>query len=782
MFFNENGYCPDTERMLSLMKKLFLCLAVMMLMFACISASAESTTIPVVSLDGDCLNDYTNWNDKSTYYPVTITYTDGDTTFTQEIEIKPQGTSSLLYPKKNFTVKLSESVEMAETWGAQKKYVLKADYIDPTHCVNVVAAKLAAQINREYGILVDAPNYGVIDGFPVFVRINGEDAGIYNWTIPKDAWMFNMDADNPNHLVLCCEGFTPACKLQTAEIDYELDWTFEVGEATDESKAAFERMVEFVSTADDKTFVEEFDQYLDLDSCLNYICFITTAYANDNICKNLLMATYDGKVWYPVLYDLDSLWGVDPYGTRIIASEESNAFWVGGPKDNYLFKRVSELFGDQLRERYWKLREGILSQENILESMRAYTAQIPQEYYDIDRALWNADGKHIRTIDLMEQLMDGYLPIVDSYFEEKTAEQPAMHYVWNGMQQQTGSTEDLPVSMTISYQLDGQPISEQELAGKSGRVEVMLRVERKSYVEPIYGVAALVHVEKAQCENITVTGGTYTDTAQEYVCMGSAGLGDTNNVYEIQLSMDVTGFDPAKYMVVASPLYIDGGGEDYSLDALLATAGELNAIINDGLLLHESMVEWHEYLTSIHNSLTMTTASVQKLLPSETENDQEDAGSIMQKLLADAETAADAMLTEFGYEVAADAAAADRVLLLSEIAADAERTEEEKNRASEQLKLIENYLVVAGRLEETQKIADEINTSLTPVMKNLPDLVSAYSYANDALYGLLYRITTLYQNLANYYYSYDGGDVDFTDFSDWYDVVIFSNFVEIDQL
>ena len=95
-------------------------------------SSGESDTVPVVSLDGECLNDYTNWNDKSTYYPATLTFTHGKNSFTKEIEIKPQGTTSLYAPKKNFTVKFAEGVEFVEKWGQQTKYVLKADYVDPT--------------------------------------------------------------------------------------------------------------------------------------------------------------------------------------------------------------------------------------------------------------------------------------------------------------------------------------------------------------------------------------------------------------------------------------------------------------------------------------------------------------------------------------------------------------------------------------------------------------------------------------------------------------------------
>ena len=72
----------------------------------------------------------------------------------------------------------------------------------------------------------------------------------------------------------------------------------------------------------------------------------------------------------------------------------------------------------------------------------------------------------------------------------------------------------------------------------------------------------------------------------------------------------------------------------------------------------------------------------------------------------------------------------------------------------------------------------DINTSLSEVTKLMPDLVSAYTYANDSLYALLVRISTLYQNLANYYFANNGGGdgyYDYTELGDWYDVIIFSN-------
>ena len=780
-----------------------LAILVMILAAAGISgcASKKADTIPVITLEGEYLNDYTNWNDKSTYYPAKLTYTDGKTTFTKEVEIKPQGTSSMAYPKKNITVKFAEGVEFSEKWGTQKKFVLKADYIDPTNSCNVVSANLVAEMNKAYGLHEDTPNYGAIGGFPVFVKINGEDAGTFSLTIPKDPWMLNMDSDNPNHLVLCCEGWTDACSMRGYDIDFEADWTFEIGEATEESMAAFTRVVQFVATADDETFVRDFDQYLNLDACINYICFVNTSFGFDNVTKNLLMATYDGQVWYPILYDLDTLWGIDWLGTGLADQyhTSTNELLTDG---NNLFARVTRLFGDQVRERYLELRQGILSKEHIIESFETYTSRIPQEYYDINNALWYSDGTHIRSIELMSQQMDKYLPVIDNCMMEVTAAPsaatvpaetetapagaatgnqaaaltaPMIHYVWetNGVQHSLENIQDLPVATTVRYTLDGKTVTAEEVAGKSGKLELTLRVERKANADAVYGIAAVVQVENAQCKNLTVTGGSHSVSAEKNadVCTGSAWLNNTDTAYEMKLTMDVTDFAPAEYIVTVTPVVAGGG--DPSLNALLTAASELTAIVNEGVTLHTSLTEWHTYLTNVQNGLAQTAAMAETLVPAEASG-QQNAADMMKALLSGAEAEADALLNTLGYSAAADMTSEKRLELLSQAAADTKHTEEEKAQADKLQEQIGAYLVVANQLQSTQEAATAVSTALNDLSSTMPDLVGAYAYANDTLYAILYKVSTLYQNIANYYAAVGNGG-GWVASGVWNDVIIFTN-------
>lgn len=89
--------------------------------------------LPVLSLYGDITN-----MTKET--PANLQYSFNGRS--GECTCKWQGSSSLTYPKKNFTLKFDDAFEAQYGWGLQKKYCAKANFIDFSHARNVVSAKL----------------------------------------------------------------------------------------------------------------------------------------------------------------------------------------------------------------------------------------------------------------------------------------------------------------------------------------------------------------------------------------------------------------------------------------------------------------------------------------------------------------------------------------------------------------------------------------------------------------------------------------------------------------
>lgn len=377
-----------------------------------IKAAMNSNTLPTVAVE---LESTENWVDKDDTRFGQLTYTDAENNvcFTREISIRFQGHSSLEYPKKNYTIKFQEEgYEVVPSWGEQKEYCLKANYVDPTHAGNVVSTNLAAQINKSYDLYTDTPNYGQVDGFPVWMTINGEDIGLYTWNIPKDEWMLGMDKDNPNHLLMASEGWQKENLMLDENYELGKDWSIEVGAEDEVTAEAFARLVHFVVTADDETFRRDIGEYLNLDACLNYYCYICIANATDNTSNNVLLATWDGEIWSPLLYDLDSCWGIRPAGLEPV-------YALVYSRDEYncrLLERIRDLFPEELKTRYAELRSTVLDQENIENAFNAFVEQIPAEYYLKDWQMWNPDGIYVQSLDLMQKRINEYLPEVDAAF------------------------------------------------------------------------------------------------------------------------------------------------------------------------------------------------------------------------------------------------------------------------------------------------------------------------------------------------------------------------------
>lgn len=373
-----------------------------------------NTDIPKLYFEGD-LSEMKN---KKDIRHISVTYRDGVRDFEGFAEIKLQGTSSLAYNKKNYTITLfrdeghEEKLKVDMGWGAQSKYCLKANWIDRTHARNVVTARLVTQAQQQYNVLPDAPRNGAIDGFPVEIYLNGRFFGLYTLNIPKDEWMFNMDGDNPNHIVLCGEGWDNPNYFR-AEPDFE-SWAVEVGEESPETLAKVSRLFDFIMNSSDEEFRQDFGKYLDLDAALNYYVFTDVAYMIDNRGKNMLLATYDGQKWFLQLYDLDSCWGSSTNGREIHYDVDA---MPGIMDKTLLFERLADNFAPELATRYFELREGVLSRENILREFRAFREEIPTLSFVKENLRW---GPVIRGFGIkqIETFLDDTTQARDQRYEE----------------------------------------------------------------------------------------------------------------------------------------------------------------------------------------------------------------------------------------------------------------------------------------------------------------------------------------------------------------------------
>lgn len=360
------------------------------------------------------------------------------------VKMKWQGSSTLAFPKKNFTIKMfddeaceSKLKKAFKHWGHEKnKYVLKADYIDHTHARNIVTANLWTEMvecRPDFDSLPDgmknAPGHGAIDGFPIKLYMNGVYQGIYTWTIGKEDWMFGMDEDNANHAVLCAEKNNNGNKSTTdrnilacefrgnANIDGN-DWDIEFPETvTDAIKTSFNNLINCVKDTDDETFKATIGNYLDLTSAFDYYILAYMSANCDGLGKNLIMMTYDGVKWFCSAYDMDNIWGSRGTNTFVNAN-------YACPEDYYdnnslLWQRIESCFGTELYARYKEVREKVLSFENVIDKFERFCDLIGTELYAEDVEIYS--GIPYPTQNNLKQIRNFFTPraeYVDACFAE----------------------------------------------------------------------------------------------------------------------------------------------------------------------------------------------------------------------------------------------------------------------------------------------------------------------------------------------------------------------------
>ena len=377
------------------------------------------------------------------------------------VDIKCQGTSSMSYPKKNFTIKSYKDKDKTKKlkidfkgWGEQTKFCLKANWIDITHARNVVSARLWGDVVKtrsDYAtalpeLLRTSPNQGAIDGFPVLVYANGVYQGRYTLNIPKDGWMSNMDDALDTHCILCGENYGSGCFRAAPVID-GTDWSDELHDVVPATiKTSWTNVINFVMTSSDAEFKANLGNYFDVNSLIDYLLYGIVSTGLDAFGKNQIYFTYDGIKWIASMYDMDSTWGLWWNGSKFVATDyaredfqdlkdEGNGVTKQG---NLLYLRLQQLFIPQLKTRYAELRKDVLSVSHIIQKFEEFNDVCPKDIVQEDYASTTGEGKFTgipsKTTNNIQQLrsyINARLTYVDGYINALQEDTPCTNITLN---------------------------------------------------------------------------------------------------------------------------------------------------------------------------------------------------------------------------------------------------------------------------------------------------------------------------------------------------------------
>ncbi|MBM6408665.1 CotH kinase family protein [Lacticaseibacillus rhamnosus] len=327
-----------------------------------------------------------------------------------------QGDSSATYAKKNYKLKLYSDAacttkakfKPSPSWINEGTLVLKANWIDATHALNIVSAKLFAAITQNRANvnsnLLNASMLGQIQGIPSLLYTNSSFHGLYTINTRKDENLFGFGDVPTNAGVLEAQngfkdkGFGKPEIVITDDIkaNPNADIEVQVGKTTVEFQAATNRLAQFVSQSDDSTFHDQFRQYLDLDAVIDFLIFYQVAECSDSYIKNIEYTTYDGKIWMLIPYDLDSTWGLNWDGKTIFDPEMDmlNTGLTSKNFDNFklntLLNRTLKAFKPEIKARYAELRTSVLTPDKVTSMFEEFMNSVGTNAYAKELSRWPA--------------------------------------------------------------------------------------------------------------------------------------------------------------------------------------------------------------------------------------------------------------------------------------------------------------------------------------------------------------------------------------------------------
>lgn len=296
----------------------------------------ENTTLPKMRLFGDTTNmtptqtvnmriEYISPNEEK--------YGQSFNTGIQNNPVRIQGTSSLAYPIKNYTVFLKDEFGSPMFYNPfgdksvpEQVFCLKADFIESSHSSNTGLAKFVNDCVYDTKLPPQLENPSIrstVCGFPIEVYINNSYIGIYNLNHDRySTESFGYDYKKyPNMLVYEINsnsntsagafyqyGENAESSANISERDYYArDFKLIYGNRTEsnDTYSEIKELVQWVSVAEYDLFKETVNEHFNKEYLFRYLLTVLLVGGVDSLGKNAKLTTYDGKTWFFTFYDLD---------------------------------------------------------------------------------------------------------------------------------------------------------------------------------------------------------------------------------------------------------------------------------------------------------------------------------------------------------------------------------------------------------------------------------------------------------------------------------------------
>ena len=396
--------------------------------------------LPIMEINGD-LTGMDHDHAKNVLYE----FKNKNTHLTGHATLKWQGSSSATLAKKGYRLKTTKSdysekdkIRVQPSWQKHHKFNLKAYYNDGMLSRDPIAANIGGQVSASRPTLprdlIHEDNFGYIDGFPIILFLNGEYQGIYSFNLPRPDFSYtkyaiigNVYSDTTEFVKVPDDGV----KLDGSDFS-----TLNPEDTpTDEEKKAVTDLFKWMVNSTDDEFKRDLDKHFNIPSLIDYVVVSNILGARDAAGKNQILMTWDGKIWYYQLYDLDCTYNANWMGGKTFDSPEVGVDlpFLG---NNQFLRRFAKLYHNAIADRYRDVRQWC-TPGYILSLYKQRINLIGQGNFEEEWAKWNDPSKDTEDF---EQLQN------DLYDHFKAAD-----FVWLGNNPENSTYQikpDTPASGT----------------------------------------------------------------------------------------------------------------------------------------------------------------------------------------------------------------------------------------------------------------------------------------------------------------------------------------------
>ena len=336
--------------------------------------------------------------------------------FEQACTVDVQGTSSQYYPRKNIKVKLGTPIDFFGNKLPEKEYTIKVNYMESGNRNNT---GLANFIHGENGQIYDEKVPPQEENENIRTVIKGEPVAIFNKPTSSSEpvfyaiGQFNNDKGNADTLGLT-DAYPNAESWEFRDND-ELLCLFRTNDFTRNAQAfearypdgntdfsQIDALVEWVysTNGDIDKFKAEFEQHFNLHYTLMYYTLTELFGMIDSRAKNMFLNTWDGVIWYPVFYDMDTAFGLNNEGVNnfnynIEYGDQLGSQNVYNGSSSLLWNNFKEAYADEIRAFYQSLRaDKKISAESVLDALDDVTSLFSKALYNVD-----AGNKYIAPLE-----------------------------------------------------------------------------------------------------------------------------------------------------------------------------------------------------------------------------------------------------------------------------------------------------------------------------------------------------------------------------------------------